>query len=33
MSAMGEWGFNKYLETKQITAYDRYEPWGWYLKG
>jgi betaine-aldehyde dehydrogenase len=30
---LGEWGFNNYLETKQITTYDRSEPWGWYLKG
>lgn len=29
---LGEWGFNNYLETKQITTYDRSEPWGWYIK-
>ena len=29
---LGEWGLNNYLETKQITTYDRSEPWGWYLK-
>ncbi|KIC15829.1 aldehyde dehydrogenase family protein [Leisingera sp. ANG-DT] len=30
---LGEWGLNNYLETKQITTYDRSKPWGWYLKG
>jgi betaine-aldehyde dehydrogenase len=30
---LGEWGLNNYLETKQITTYDRSRPWGWYLKG
>ena len=30
---LGEWGFNNYLETKQITTYDRSTPWGWYIKG
>ncbi|KGJ05462.1 betaine-aldehyde dehydrogenase [Paracoccus halophilus] len=30
---LGEWGLNNYLETKQITAWDRHKPWGWYLKG
>jgi len=29
---LGEWGLNNYLETKQITAYNRSKPWGWYLK-
>jgi betaine-aldehyde dehydrogenase len=29
---LGEWGLNNYLEVKQITAYDRSKPWGWYLK-
>lgn len=29
---LGEWGFNNYLETKQITTYDRSKPWGWYIK-
>ncbi len=29
---LGEWGFNNYLETKQITTYDRSAPWGWYIK-
>jgi betaine-aldehyde dehydrogenase len=27
---LGEWGFNNYLETKQITRYSG-EAWGWYL--
>lgn len=30
---LGIWGLNNYLETKQITTYDRSTPWGWYLKG
>lgn len=30
---LGIWGLNNYLETKQITTYDRSAPWGWYLKG
>ncbi len=30
---LGEWGYDNYLETKQITRYDRSAPWGWYLKG
>ena len=30
---LGQWGFDNYLETKQITTYDRSEPWGWYIKG
>ncbi|MGK0399211.1 MAG: betaine-aldehyde dehydrogenase, partial [Gammaproteobacteria bacterium] len=29
---LGEWRLNNYLETKQITTYDRSEPWGWYIK-
>lgn len=29
---LGEWGFNNYLETKQITSYVSDKPWGWYLK-
>lgn len=29
---LGEWGFNSYLEVKQITRYDSEQPWGWYLK-
>jgi betaine-aldehyde dehydrogenase len=27
---LGEWGYNNYLETKQITRYNG-EAWGWYL--
>ena len=29
---LGVWGLNNYLETKQITTYDRSKPWGWYIK-
>lgn len=29
---LGRWGFENYLETKQVTAYVSDEPWGWYLK-
>ena len=29
---LGRWGFDNYLETKQITEYVSEEPWGWYLK-
>lgn len=29
---LGEWGFNNYLETKQITEYVSDEPWAWYIK-
>ena len=29
---LGMWGLNNYLETKQITTWDRSKPWGWYLK-
>ena len=29
---LGVWGLNNYLETKQITTYNRSKPWGWYLK-
>ncbi|WP_334173921.1 aldehyde dehydrogenase family protein [Pseudoxanthobacter sp.] len=28
---LGRWGFENYLETKQITRFDADEPWGWYL--
>jgi betaine-aldehyde dehydrogenase len=28
---LGRWGFESYLETKQITRYDNDAPWGWYL--
>lgn len=29
---LGRWGFENYLETKQITRYVSSAPWGWYLK-
>lgn len=29
---LGRWGFDNYLETKQITRYASDAPWGWYLK-
>jgi betaine-aldehyde dehydrogenase len=29
---LGQWGFDNYLETKQVTAYVTDEPWGWYIK-
>lgn len=29
---LGEWGFNNYLETKQITSFNSQEPWAWYIK-
>ncbi|MEW6998773.1 aldehyde dehydrogenase family protein [Colwelliaceae bacterium BS250] len=29
---LGEWGFNNYLETKQITSFNSDEPWAWYIK-
>ncbi len=29
---LGEWGFNNYLETKQITTFKSDKPWGWYIK-
>jgi betaine-aldehyde dehydrogenase len=29
---LGRWGFENYLETKQITRYVGDAPWGWYLK-
>ncbi|MDQ0321120.1 betaine-aldehyde dehydrogenase [Pararhizobium capsulatum DSM 1112] len=29
---LGRWGLQNYLETKQITAFEADEPWGWYLK-
>lgn len=29
---LGRWGFENYLETKQITRFASDEPWGWYLK-
>lgn len=27
---LGIWGFENYLEIKQITSYDSDQPWGWY---
>lgn len=30
---LGRWGLSNYLETKQITAFEADEPWGWYIKG
>ena len=29
---LGEWGFNNYLETKQVTQFTSEESWGWYIK-
>lgn len=29
---LGTWGLMNFLETKQITAYESTDPWGWYLK-
>ncbi len=29
---LGRWGLSNYLETKQITAFNSKEPWGWYIK-
>ncbi|MFT9256978.1 MAG: aldehyde dehydrogenase family protein [Acetobacter sp.] len=28
---LGRWGFDNYLETKQITRFVGQEPWGWYI--
>lgn len=28
---LGVWGYENYLETKQVTRYDSDAPWGWYL--
>ena len=28
---LGRWGFENYLETKQITQYLSEDPWGWYI--
>ena len=30
---LGRWGFENYLETKQVTTYASSAPWGWYIKG
>lgn len=29
---LGHWGFDNYLETKQVTSYVSENPWGWYIK-
>lgn len=29
---LGRWGFENYLQEKQITRFDGTKPWGWYLK-
>ncbi len=29
---LGEWGYENYFETKQITSYVSEKPWGWYIK-
>lgn len=29
---LGRWGFENYLEVKQITSFSSNEPWGWYIK-
>jgi betaine-aldehyde dehydrogenase len=29
---LGHWGFDNYLETKQVTAFVSDDPWGWYIK-
>jgi len=29
---LGKWGFENYLQTKQITRFTSNEPWGWYIK-
>jgi len=29
---LGRWGFDAYRQVKQITAFDRSQKWGWYLK-
>ena len=29
---LGEWGYENYLETKQVTTYISEKPWGWYIK-
>lgn len=29
---LGEWGYENYFETKQITRYVSEKPWGWFLK-
>ncbi|MBZ9557942.1 MULTISPECIES: aldehyde dehydrogenase family protein [unclassified Modicisalibacter] len=29
---LGEWGYENYFETKQITRYISDKPWGWFIK-
>ncbi len=29
---LGKWGFDAYRQVKQVTAFDRTQKWGWYLK-
>ena len=29
---LGRWGFENYLQVKQITGFVSDEPWGWYIK-
>lgn len=29
---LGEWGYDNYFETKQITSYVSDKPWGWFIK-
>jgi betaine-aldehyde dehydrogenase len=29
---LGRWGFENYLQVKQITDFTSDEPWGWYIK-
>ena len=29
---LGRWGFENYLEVKQITRFETAEKWGWYIK-
>lgn len=31
-SDLGPWGFENYLESKQITHYDSGNPWSWHLE-
>lgn len=29
---LGRWGFENYLQVKQITGFASAQPWGWYIK-
>lgn len=29
---LGRWGFENYLEVKQVTSFASDQPWGWYIK-